>query len=81
MRSAVATSGERVVQHTARVHAPAAVVWAHITEVDIAAIPRAWWMTLLGIPHPLRAELQSTGVGGRRTKSTLHNLCVHLHYV
>lgn len=57
----------RTVEHVARVRAPAAVVWTHVTEVDIAAIPKTWWMTVLGVPHPLRAEIASAGVGGCRT--------------
>lgn len=41
-------------------------VWREITNVDIADYDSPVYLRALGIPHPLRAELVSEGVGGER---------------
>lgn len=40
--------------------------WAEITNVDIANYPHPPYLKVLGIPHPLRAEVISDGIGGER---------------
>jgi len=46
--------------------APAECVWRHITEVDIASFRHPAYLSALGIPKPLRAEILDAGVGGVR---------------
>lgn len=41
-------------------------VWDSIVNVDIADAPQPAFFRLVGIPHPLRAEVRSQGVGGER---------------
>lgn len=41
-------------------------VWAEITDVDIANYANPRVFRLMGIPHPLRAEVLADGVGGQR---------------
>lgn len=54
------------IEHVIQIHASAAVVWRHVTEVDIASFHHPAYFSLLGIPKPLRAEITKSGVGGRR---------------
>lgn len=54
------------IEHKIFVQAPAAIVWRHVTEVDIASFHHPAYFSLLGIPKPLRAEITKSGVGGRR---------------
>jgi hypothetical protein len=54
------------IRHNTLINASAACVWQHITEVDITAFPHPPYLTLLGIPKPLRAEILQDGVGGSR---------------
>jgi len=56
----------RVLTSACWIRASLAEVWEQITEVDIAAIPHAWWLPVLGIPRPLRADVLEPGVGGQR---------------
>lgn len=46
--------------------APPERVWDEITNVDIHSYPQPWYFRLAGIPHPLRAEVLASGVGGQR---------------
>lgn len=41
-------------------------VWQQIVDVDIATVRQPSYFRLAGIPHPLRAEVESEGIGGRR---------------
>lgn len=41
-------------------------VWREITDVDIASYRHPPLFRLLGIPHPERAEVIASGVGGQR---------------
>lgn len=50
----------------AEIAAPAETVWQAVTNVDIAAFRHPAYLSLLGIPKPLRAELLQTGLGGVR---------------
>lgn len=54
------------IEHKIFVQAPAEIVWRHVTEVDIASFRHPAYLSLLGIPKPLRAEITKSGVGGRR---------------
>lgn len=63
------------IEHSASIHAPAAIVWNHITEVDIASFDHPPYLALLGIPKPLRAEVTKPGVGGRRTAYFANGRC------
>lgn len=40
--------------------------WDEITNVDIGDYVQPAYLKLAGIPHPLRAEVRSAGVGGER---------------
>ena len=51
---------------TARLDASPERIWDEITNVDIHSYPQPWYFRLAGIPHPLRAEVIATGVGGQR---------------
>lgn len=51
---------------TALLDAPPERIWDEITNVDIHSYPQPWYFRLAGIPHPLRAEVIATGVGGQR---------------
>lgn len=53
-------------QSVAVIGAPADEVWREIVNVDIAAVHQPSYFRLAGIPHPLRAEVESEGIGGRR---------------
>ena len=59
--------GERTIERSIRINAPAKVVWQHITEVDIASFRHPAYFSILGIPKPLRAEVIEAGLGGART--------------
>lgn len=54
------------IEHTVDVAASAESIWREITEVDIAAFRHPAYMSLLGIPKPLRAEVRRPGKGGVR---------------
>ena len=55
------------VEHTLVIAASPDVVWREVTEVDLAAFAHPRYLSLLGIPKPLRAEVHRPGVGGART--------------
>ena len=63
------------IEHSTSIHAPAEIVWNHITEVDIASFDHPAYLALLGIPKPLRAEVTNPGVGGRRTAYFANGRC------
>lgn len=54
------------IEHSAQIAAPPATVWQEVTQVDIAAFPHPAYLSLLGIPKPLRADLLRPGAGGVR---------------
>jgi hypothetical protein len=54
------------IEHSAQVAASPEAVWQEVTQVDIAAFPHPAYLSLLGIPKPLRAELLRPGAGGVR---------------
>jgi hypothetical protein len=54
------------VEHSVDVAASAESVWREITQVDIASFSHPLYLSLLGIPKPLRAEVLRMGVGGMR---------------
>jgi len=56
----------RRIKHSVCVCAPAECVWRHITDVDIASFRHPAYLSVLGLPKPLRAEVIEAGVGGRR---------------
>ena len=56
----------KIIAHTQYIQASSSCVWRHITEVDIASFPHSLWLSVLGIPKPLRAEILQSGVGGSR---------------
>lgn len=55
------------IANTIYIKATAVSVWQHITQVDIASFRHPLYLSLLGIPQPLRAEITRPGVGGART--------------
>lgn len=59
---------QHTIERSIRVHASAATVWTHITEVDLASFRHPWYFVALGIPKPLRAEIDQPGRAGRRTE-------------
>jgi hypothetical protein len=54
------------IKHSAQVTASPERVWQEVTQVDIAAFRHPAYLSILGIPKPLRAELLRPGVGGVR---------------
>lgn len=54
------------IEHSAQVAASPELVWQEVTQVDIAAFPHPAYLSILGIPKPLRAELLRPGAGGVR---------------
>lgn len=59
--------------HAAQVAASPETVWQEVTQVDIAAFPHHAYLSLLGIPKPLRAELLRPGLGGVRVAHFANN--------
>jgi hypothetical protein len=49
------------------VAASAESVWQEVTQVDIASFRHPPYLSVLGIPKPLRADVLRPGVGGART--------------
>lgn len=58
---------QHTIEHSTQINASAETVRQHITEVDIASFHHPAYFSLLGIPKPLRAEIDEPGVGGART--------------
>ncbi|MEI8082561.1 MAG: hypothetical protein WCI74_12025 [Actinomycetes bacterium] len=56
----------RSVSSQAIVAATVEQTWGQITNVEIANYPLPKAFRLAGIPHPLRAEIVSEGIGGER---------------
>ena len=57
---------KKTISHRQYIQAVDDVVWKHITEVNIADFPHRSWLSVLGIPKPLHAEIVHGGVGGKR---------------
>jgi polyketide cyclase/dehydrase/lipid transport protein len=75
------TCGRRVlriercsIEHSVNVAASAEAVWQEVTQVDIASIRHPLYLSVLGIPKPLRAEVLRSGVGGARIAFFANNL-------
>jgi len=49
-------------------------VWHEVTQVDIASFRHPTYLSLLGIPKPLRAEVVRPGIGGARVAFFSNNL-------
>ena len=54
------------IEHSVDIIASAESVWQEVTQVDITSFRHPVYLTILGIPKPLRAEVLRTGVGGAR---------------
>ena len=59
---------EHEIGHSIHICAPAECVWRHITDVDIASFHHSAYMSALGVPKPLRAEIIDAGIGGTRIR-------------
>jgi hypothetical protein len=57
---------EATISRSISVLASAECVWRHITEVDIASFPHPVYLSVLGIPKPLRSEIVDARAGGAR---------------
>jgi hypothetical protein len=55
-----------VIEHSVDVDADDVIVWREVTDVDIASFKHPAYLSVLGIPKPLRAEVVRSGVGGAR---------------
>src|SRR5262245_1152775 len=55
------------IEHSVDIAASAPCVWREVTQVDIASFRHPAYLSVLGIPKPLRAEVMQPGVGGSRT--------------
>jgi len=49
-----------------RIDAAPARVWQEVTEVDLASFRHPAYLSLLGIPKPVRAEILGAEIGGTR---------------
>jgi hypothetical protein len=56
----------RDLQRVIDVRASTDSVWREVTRLDISAFPHPPYLSILGIPKPLRAEILRPGVGGAR---------------
>jgi len=54
------------IEHSVNIAASAPCVWREVTQVDIASFRHPAYLSILGIPKPLRAEVTRPGVGGAR---------------
>ncbi|NVO85743.1 SRPBCC family protein [Hymenobacter terrestris] len=57
----------RIIESKVCIAAPAAVVWEHITNVQLEQFADPLLFRLLDVPKPLRATLLTEGAGGSRT--------------
>jgi hypothetical protein len=62
------------IEHSVDVAASAESVWHEITQVDIASFRHPAYLSVLGIPKPLRAEVRRPGKGGVRIAYFTNNL-------
>jgi hypothetical protein len=62
------------IEHSVNVAASAEVVWQEVTHVDIASFRHPTYLSILGIPKPLRAEVLRPDVGGVRIAFFSNNL-------
>ncbi|TGE24263.1 hypothetical protein E5K00_03350 [Hymenobacter aquaticus] len=58
---------EKIIEAEIRIEAAPAVVWDHITNVQLEQFADPLLFRLLDVPKPLRAELLTDGAGGSRT--------------
>jgi hypothetical protein len=61
------------IEHLVDIAAPAESVWHEVINVDIASFRHPAYLSLLGIPKPLRAEVVREGVGGARIAFFAHD--------
>jgi hypothetical protein len=54
------------IEQSVNIAASAETVWHEVTQVDIASFRHPAYLSILGIPKPLRAEVLRPGVGGVR---------------
>jgi hypothetical protein len=57
---------EHGISHSVDICAPGECVWRHITDVDIVSFRHPVYLSALGVPKPLRAEIIDAGIGGSR---------------
>jgi hypothetical protein len=57
---------QKEIQRAVDVRASPERVWHEVTRLDIAAFSHPAYLSILGIPKPLRAEILQAGVGGAR---------------
>ena len=62
------------IKHAINIAAPPEAVWQEVTQVDIASFRHPIYLSILGIPKPLRAEVTQPGVGGARVAFFSNNL-------
>jgi len=60
-------NAEFIVESSQLIESAIAIVWKHVTDVDAMAYPHPAIFRILGVPRPLRAELQGVGIGASRT--------------
>jgi len=58
------------IEHSVTVAAVPERVWCEVTQVDIASFRHPAYLSLLGIPKALRAEVLRPGVGGESAGGT-----------
>lgn len=59
-------AGLHTIENSVRVDSSPESIWQEITNVDIASFRHPLYLSFLGIPKPLRAEVLRTGIGGVR---------------
>lgn len=57
---------QRDIHRAIDVNASTDAVWSEVTRLDISAFPHPTYLSILGIPKPLRAEILRHGKGGAR---------------
>jgi hypothetical protein len=62
------------IEHAVNVAASAETVWKQVTHVDITSFRHPTYLSILGIPKPLRAEVLRPGVDGVRIAFFSNNL-------
>jgi hypothetical protein len=67
------------IERSVQVGASAESVWREVTQVDVASFRHPVYLSTLGIPKPLRAEVLQAGVGGARIALFENNLRFSQH--
>ena len=62
------------IENSVNIAASAELVWQEVTQVDIASFRHPAYLSILGIPKPLRADVLRPGVGGARIAYFSNNL-------